>query len=929
MTAASGRRRLRRLAAGQAGPRPAVALGIVALLTAFVAVAAPAELAAADNGALNRVVAGIPVSERSVVVTSQWRAYATDTSTITTVQRAVSGLAAFGARIRPPLAAVAGQSWASVTSPTQPLLSPLPRLNAPTSIETAYRSDLTAHARLVAGALPVTATSGPPAVRRARTSSVTFQVAMTTATATRFGLRVGSLLNLGSPQGGDPVIKLRVTGIVRPLATSSGFWQYDPVLRAPQLQRVGAGQIWLGGFLVGGGELGRLQSAQSGIAFGGASFFPLNLRGLTAARLPALLRGIAALDTSSAPRLAGSGPAAASNSQNSFPPAASSDLPVAFGAYQQDRQAGDAVGSLLFTGLVAVGLILVLVCAGLTCGAHRPELDLIRARGASTAQAAARVLARSSLATVPALAAGTALALLTVPADGGAASVILGGATAAVTVASPALLAVWLYRRDRSAAASRADLTVARRSPRRTVAEIAFLVAAAGSLAALRQRGAATGADTLVSLSPVLVAGAAALVAARAYPLAVRPLLAVGAARPGPVSFIGLARAARSRLGTILPALALVLALSLAAFGGMIGHSVSAGQASAAWRQVGADAIIEAGGDGVISPAAQHAVGAIPGVRHVAAVYTAAAHSAFGIAVSTGRTSVRAAGLVIADPASYSALARDTPWGHFPTALLAARTGPGQPVPALASAGLGPLPRSAKGVLTLSGTQLRVAFVGVIGDTPARPTGGAFVVLPSWALGRLPAIPGPDALLVTGQGASVSALRAATKSHVPGGQIAFRALVRRQLADSPVQHADVRLFGLGIAAAVLFGAMALLLALAASARSRGQLILRLAALGMTRRQSRALALTDTLPLLSVAVGGMILAGFALAAVTGPAINLAVFTGSAVPVPVRPYLQAMLIPAAVVLALAGAIIAAERVVQARQAVGAELRQEEAG
>lgn len=156
------------------------------------------------------------------------------------------------------------------------------------------------------------------------------------------------------------------------------------------------------------------------------------------------------------------------------------------------------------------------------------------------------------------------------------------------------------------------------------MAEIAVVVAIAGGVIALRQRGLApgSGVDPYVSSAPVLVALAAGLIAARVYPVPLRLVLRLATRRRSAVGYLGFARAARSRSGSLLPALALVVALAVIALGGMVRAAVSSGQVAASWQQVGADAVIQALQDRPsISPAAQRAIASVPGVRHAAAVY--------------------------------------------------------------------------------------------------------------------------------------------------------------------------------------------------------------------------------------------------------------------------------------------------------------------
>ena len=220
---------------------------------------------------------------------------------------------------------------------------------------------------------------------------------------------------------------------------------------------------------------------------------------------------------------------------------------------------------------------------------------------------------------------------------------------------------------------------------RRVVAEATVLLAIVGAVVALRQRGASPGTsnDPYVGTAPVLVAVAAGLIAARLYPLPLRGLLRLAAPRRSAVGFLGIARAARSRSGVLLPALALVVALAVIALGGTLRAAVTRGQVAASWQQVGADAVIRTtGSQQVVPPAAEKAVASVPGVTHADAIYVVAPHDplAANLGPGFGSTSI---GVVVVNPASYAALVAATPYPAFPARLLA-KTGPG-PVPVLAS----------------------------------------------------------------------------------------------------------------------------------------------------------------------------------------------------------------------------------------------------
>ena len=92
----------------------------------------------------------------------------------------------------------------------------------------------------------------------------------------------------------------------------------------------------------------------------------------------------------------------------------------------------------------------------------------------------------------------------------------------------------------------------------------------------------------------MLVAVPAAIIVLRGYPAVARELARIAGRSRGVVAFVGLARATRTSAGAALPAFALVLALAMVTFAAMVTAAVTRGQVAASWRQVGADAIIEA-----------------------------------------------------------------------------------------------------------------------------------------------------------------------------------------------------------------------------------------------------------------------------------------------------------------------------------------------
>jgi len=389
--------------------------------------------------------------------------------------------------------------------------------------------------------------------------------------------------------------------------------------------------------------------------------------------------------------------------------------------------------------------------------------------------------------------------------------------------------------------------------------------------------------------------------------------------------------------------LALVLALTVAAFTALVAASVAAGQETTSWETVGADATVAAPAgkiNGVISPQAVRAVAAAPGVTSATSVWAEPGLGNYQaqVGVAGGRTAT--ASLAVVSPGPYAALAAHTPWGGFPAQLLT-RAGQGGAVPVLASAqlaadlgGAGPGGAGRAATVNLDGDRVPVRIRAVIGRTPAESSGGAFLIVPQWAAARLDYVAGPNLLLATGPGTGSVAFAAAAAGVGPGRVITQRQQVLTGLRTSAAQQAADRVNTLGIWAAAALIALALLVGLVASAGGRSALAGRMAALGMTARQARALDLMQALPLLAAGITGMLVATIGLALLIGPALNLAVFAAGGagngpnfVSVQVQP--GPLLLPAAGAVVAAVVIVAAQRALTARRRSAAPTGQQEAG
>jgi putative ABC transport system permease protein len=429
--------------------------------------------------------------------------------------------------------------------------------------------------------------------------------------------------------------------------------------------------------------------------------------------------------------------------------------------------------------------------------------------------------------------------------------------------------------------------------------------------AVLELRGPALSGWAASASSPDLV------IIARLYPLALRVMLRMFGGRAGPTGFVGLARAARTSLTPTLPVFALVLALTLAAFAGMVRDAITRGEIAASWQVAGADAVIQAGDTGpVVTPAAQRAIGAVPGVRKTASAW---------LGSWTLPDSQQVVGVAV-DPASYAALVASTQtWPQIPAAKLAQPAGT-QPVPVLASPSVAASLGGGGTMTTQSGLRpLRVRVAGVLSGTPAVPGSTAFFVVPLSAVqGDLGPVLPLNLMLVTGSGIDASALTAIAQRMIPGSLTTTRSAALSALSGAPLQHGTYLIFALTIAAAAGLGLVVMVLELALEATDRELTLARMATMGLASRQRIWLTLVEVLPALLAAAVAATGCALALPRLLGPALDLSVFTGSGAPVRVLPDFASFALPLAGLALLAAAALAIETRTQQRRGIAAQLR-----
>jgi putative ABC transport system permease protein len=860
------------------GAGVSIAFGLLVFASVLASLAIPRESAGLRTGALRRVVAASQPGDRTVIGTASEESMANGVAPVLATDIAAAG-AAFRARLVASGVPVASDppGWASLTTGFVPVtgLAQAAGYGQP-QFEMTYRTALARYSHIVAGRLPA---GGSPAGQLA--------AAVTTSTAARFGLRVGSRLAVGPAQ-------LVVTGIIQPVNPDSPFWNLQSVAARPALAPAGSTQLpyWMGVVFVGPGALPLIESGLGTAELEAAWAYSAALGGLTAGQATGVEAGVSSLISAGAtvvpPRTG-----------NPVTVRVISQVPSILAPFIAGESAVAPVLELLYVSLAVLGAVVVLLGARLVARRRAAEFTLMRARGAALYQLGWLVLRAGVVIAAAAGAAAAVLAIGLTPGDDDPVSWWLAAITIAVTLAGPVAMSVVPRR---VAAPDRPVPPATAPAARRIVIETALVALAIGGLVVLRNQGLGSGSNGLyTSAAPVLVAIPAAVVVLRCYPPLARQLARLAGLSRGVVAFVGLARATRTPSGAVLPSFALVLVLAMVAFPDMVSTSVTRSQVAESWQQVRADAIIQAPVHAVIPPALQSQISSLPGV-----VSTAGAEVDDGALPSGLELPV-----VYVDPAQYAAVTDRAPGPRFPLAALSGNTGGGQTpgiLPAVATADVAAeLGRATAASLTVGDTVTTIRLTGRIGGVPGVP-GADIIVLPLDAPST-----DPNLMLVAGPRLDGARLTAIVQRALPGAQVTLRAAALAALTTSPVPQAAQTALTQGIAAAAGFGALVLLLSLLLNAATREMTLARLATMGLRRWQAQLLLATEALPpVVAAAIGGVACA-WVLAPLIGPSLNLASFIGTGSAVVVAPAAFPLAVAAAGLMLGALLVLAVQAVI----------------
>ncbi|MFG2213587.1 FtsX-like permease family protein [Streptomyces sp. NPDC048685] len=896
-------------------PGTAWALGLLVLLTSFLAAAFPRAVERYENEGVRHDVAVADPGHSVLELTApEPELQMLPAERAAAVREAALASVHDRARTLLPSLVVPGSAESAYGFRTgRPIAAPDRWLARPDLVDPqliySTLSALPDHATLRAGRWPAT---------RGEVTEETPEVegAVTEETAKALKAGPGSVISVPTQSGKR--LAVRITGIVAPKQPRSAYWSAHPLLRTPALvPQPGLyppRSYWTAAVLLPP-DAGPALLATAGEPESFWQFAPDASR-LTAPDVAGLRASIASLE--GGPGLVRLRGVAGDNS--SF----TTDLDKILTGYESLRSAIGPVVTVAAVGIGAVAAVVLLMTVGLIGGRRRAELALLRARGGSLRGIGGRLFAETAVIAVPAAALGL---LIAVPLFDRARlwpSVVGPAAVAALVCVALPLGSVLPHRKPQLPGA-REDLMDARPSRRRTVAELTVLVLAVGAVAGLRRRGTGGdgGSDLLVSAAPVLVGLIAALVLVRLLPLPLRLASRAVARRRGAVGFLSLARAGRGSAGGTLPLLALLLALTTAAFGGSVLAGVADARDRAAVHTIGADARISGVLDSVPLPGSLiQRVRKADGVRDVAAVQVV-----YGVplpADPAGNNRMKNAAVLGVDPAAYARLAGTTGLGPFPAGRLRAAGRTAVPVivsPSVA-AELGDRPRE----LTTAAGDLTVRVAGIVPRTAAVPDSD-FLIVDAAALTRRQT----TTLLVTGASPDAKELRAAARDAGKGFSVRLRSEQREAFVDTPVQRGAWDIYAAAIVAGAGYALLAVLLSLLRTAPERTALLARLRTMGLPSRQGRRLLGLEALPQALLAAVGGVFVGWAAIALLAPGVDLVGLALSAGPgstaldtAPLRADPWSLTLPALGVVVLTAAVAAVQARWAGRRGPNTELR-----
>ncbi|MFC8723385.1 hypothetical protein, partial [Kitasatospora sp. NPDC057198] len=658
-------------------PLAALLTGVLALVLVFLAAALPRALDRGADRALRALLDGYGPVATSVVVTAGPQADGGDPA------RQLDATAARLTGLVSPQLPLDASGPVYGRRGTEPRSLPAPGLDRPEGVSPevalVYQHGARERLHLTAGQWP---DGEPDGGTSGGTDGGTVPVALAASTAATLKVELGAVLDGGlsvlSPVTRLKPQRIRVVGLYAVDDPADPFWADlrcavgvcrnlapPPGPGAPPLA------YWYAVALTGEKSVPRLSTWGTGAE----DFWRLPVR-------TGALRADLMADTSSALAAVTTGPVAVRITTGLERPnvRVTSGLRTAIDTARQRQAAIDSITAVGPAGAAGVAAVVLCLAAALGVERRSAELRLLRARGAGTGGVLRRLLGEGALTVLPGAVLGWAAAFLLLPTPRWVPAALAAGAVALLALLAFPVRAALLLR----GRAGRA------RPGRRLLAEGAVLVVTAAAVAQLVRRGVAPlgeGVDPLLVAAPLLLSLSGALLLARVQPVLIGWWARRAGRWPGAVGFLGLARAARGGGGrrarpSVLPLLALVLAVACGAVGADVLGSVDSDRLRVARYGLGGDAWVTAGLNGALPPSFLEAADRLPGVETSLPVWIDD-----DVVMSVGGGASVRVNVVAADPVRYARLAEVAGRGRFDPALLAGAADGGR-LPALVSGDL-------------------------------------------------------------------------------------------------------------------------------------------------------------------------------------------------------------------------------------------------
>ncbi len=806
-----------------------------------------------------------------------------------------------------------------------------------------YQSEINENVRMLTGDLPAPrepipapcAGNCPPAAGQLEI----FEVAISTETARQLELVVGEQLIL-EPDSSDPqhrsrdfsalnyAIVLEVSGIFEPLQPDAPYWFQDSRLQRADEVETPDTLIYYATSLIAPEDYGRLLDLNPTANWNYNYRYYVDSQAFDTGLLDQLSTDVLNAEFT----YAGAG--------GTSPPDTfylRTGLSGLFNRFEARQHQAIAVLALAAIGLLAVTFAVVGLLSALIVDRRRPSIALHRGRGASSRQLTVSQAVEGVLLASPAALLGYVAALLLV--DARPHPLSLATTLAMVVVAALILIATALPY-FRMPLRDLEDHTRAQRraSTRRIVIELTIVVLAVAGVILLRRRGLSpegvtgdgSGFDPYLAAVPVLLGLATGLAALRLYPIPIRFLAWLSSLRRDLVLFVGLRRVSQQATAARLPLLVILLAVALAVFSSVVQRSIDEGQVASSWQATGADYRV----DPLSSLATLSSAIDLSGVDGVNAIAAGHITTANQLAAEGTRGSGNARLLAI-DTDAYQLVAGGTPADpHFPEAMLGDQIvtdigQPANPIPAIISrnwpARQAPEPgqtfvlsmRSQD--ITFIVRDVRDRFAGIPIDQP-------FIVASHDSIAQFSRTLTlrPNVLFVSGEPGIEERLDATLDTQSSSARLSSREALYASVRDVPLISGVSLGFRLSVVLATVCAALAAVVALALTARSRSRDLAYLRTLGLSTNQALGLTTVEQLP--PVLVAGVVgtLLGVGIVRIIEPGIDLNVFTGPDLPAALIVSWPAIILVAAIVTGTVTLAIIAFSLIARRVNLGEVLR-----